>query len=57
MKLSAPKQLTWWISTILAIIAIIVKWFAILTFLSPYTFIILLVGFVILWLGTFLKGF
>lgn len=57
MKLNAPKKLTWWISLILAIVAIIVQWLNILTFLTPYGFIILLVGFVILWLGTFIKGF
>lgn len=57
MRLNAPKQMTWWISLILAIIAVVVHWFGLLTFLTPYGFIILLVGFVILWLGTFVKGF
>lgn len=57
MKLNAPKQSTYWIALILAIIAVIVHWIGIIGFLAPYTFIILLVGFIIIWLGTFLKGF
>lgn len=57
MRLNQPTQVTWWISLILAILAILGKW--ILTsvmFLNNYAFIILLVGFVLLWLGTFVKG-
>lgn len=58
MKLSAPKQITWWISVILAIIAVVARWIPFLSFLTPaYLFIILLAGFVLLLLGTFVKGF
>ncbi|MFZ5517730.1 MAG: hypothetical protein ACOY90_13880 [Candidatus Zhuqueibacterota bacterium] len=57
MRLSSPKKITWFISAILALLAINVNWVITITFLSPYAFIILLVAFIILWLGTFLKGF
>ncbi|MBD3288464.1 hypothetical protein GF337_06630 [candidate division KSB1 bacterium] len=57
MKLSAPKQMTWWISTILAVVAIIGKWIIVLPIATPYACIILLIAFIILWLGTFMKGF
>jgi len=57
MKLSSPKKITWYISIILALLAIVVNWLITVTFLSPYAFIILLVAFIILWAGTSLKGF
>ncbi len=57
MRLSAPKQSTWWISVILAIIAVVFTWIITqVTFLNEWSFVILLVGFVILALGTFMKG-
>jgi len=57
MKLNAPKQSTWWVATILAIIAILTHWLVTISFISPYACIILLVAFIIIWLGTFVKGF
>ncbi len=57
MKLNAPKKITWWISLIIAIVALIAQWLITISFLTPYAFILLLVAFIILWLGTFLKGF
>lgn len=57
MKLNAPKQLTWWVSTILAVLAIIGKWIVAIPFVTPYACIILLIAFIIIWLGTFVKGF
>ena len=57
MRLNQPKQVTWWISLILAVLAILGKW--VLTnvvFISEYSFVILLVGFLLVWLGTFVKG-
>lgn len=56
MRLSAPKQSTWWISLILAIVAVVAMWIPFLSFLAPYAFIILIVGFVLLCLGTFVTG-
>jgi len=56
MKLNAPKKITWWISLVLAIIAIIVYFTKFLGSLEPHVFIILLVAFILLWLGTFVKG-
>jgi hypothetical protein len=57
MKLNAPKKITWWISLILAIIAIIARWILKIDFLTDNCFIILLIGYIIIWLGTFVKGF
>ena len=57
MKLNAPKKITWMISLILAIIAILVHYIIVVGFLTPYSFLILLIAFIILFLGTFLKGF
>lgn len=57
MRLNQPKEITWWISLILAVLGILGKWvLTSVTFLNTYAFIILLVGFVLLWLGTFVKG-
>ena len=58
MRLSAPKQFTWWIAVILAVIAVIFTWiFTSLTLFTGWQFVVLLVGFVLLALGTFMKGF
>jgi hypothetical protein len=57
MRLSAPKQITWWISVILAIIAVVFTWiFTSLALFSGWQFVVLFVGFVLLALGTFVKG-
>jgi len=57
MKLSAPQQITWWISVILAVIAVVFTWiFTSVTLFTAWQFVVLLVGFVILALGTFVKG-
>ncbi len=54
MDLSAPKQITYWISVVLAVLGLLG---AIVTipFLSTYAFWFLLVGFVLLALGCWLK--
>ena len=57
MKLNAPKKMTWYIALIIAILAIVGKWILTISIVTPNAFIILLVAFVIIWLGTFLKGF
>ena len=56
MKLNAPKKNTWWIAFFLAIVAIVTHWFVEISFITPHAFIVLLVGFGLLWLGTFVKG-
>lgn len=56
MRLNAPKQITWWIALIVEVIGILAYFIAI-PVLSGIVFWILLIGFVILFLGTFLKGF
>ncbi len=58
MRLNQPKEVTWWISLILAILAVLGKWFigGSVTFLGTYAFVILLVAFLLVWLGTFVKG-
>jgi hypothetical protein len=56
MKLSAPKKFTWWIATIIVLVVIAAKWFVAITFVSANAFVVLLVAFAILWLGTYVKG-
>lgn len=57
MRLSAPKQMTFWISLIIAIIGVVAEFVVTIPFLSTYTFIIMIIAFVLLGLGTFIKGF
>ena len=56
MRLSAPKQIVFLISLILAIVAVIGHFVGI-PFVTLYQWWILLAGYVILALGVFLKGF
>ena len=56
MKLSAPKQITWWIATVIAVIVIVAHWIVNISVVSAASFVILLIAFVVLWLGTFVKG-
>lgn len=57
MRLSAPKKITWWISLILAIIAIVFQWlFPSVHLFNNWQFVVLLVSFVLLFLSTFVKG-
>jgi len=56
MKLSAPKQITFLISLIIAVIAVLVQWTGILSFIPIGSFILLLIGFILLALGTYVKG-
>ncbi len=56
MKLSAPKKNVWLVSLILAILGVIG---AVVTvpFLSVYAFWLVVIGYILLFLGTVLKGF
>jgi hypothetical protein len=55
MRLNAPKKITWWISTILAVLGVIGKLVTV-PVLTAYAFPLVLIGFILLWLGTFVKG-
>lgn len=54
MDLSAPKQVTFWISVVLAVLGLLGQLVKI-PFVSTYAFWFLLVGFVLLAAGCFLK--
>ena len=56
MKLSAPKNNTFWVATVLAALGLIGN-FVSLPIVSEYAFWFVVVGFVILWLGNTNKGF
>jgi hypothetical protein len=56
MKLSAPKKEVWIIAVVLGILGIVGTFIAI-PFVTAYAFWFVVVGFVLLVLGTFLKGF
>lgn len=55
MKLSAPKNITFYIALIIAVLGLLGK-FGVLAFLAPYAFWLVLVAFVLLALATLLKG-
>jgi hypothetical protein len=54
MLLNPPKQVTFWISVVLAVIGLL--GYVAIAALAPYAFWILLVGFVLLALGLLVKG-
>jgi hypothetical protein len=56
MRFNAPKKITWWIATILAVITLVAEFAVTIPFVSYNTGLILLAGFLVLWLGTFVKG-
>ena len=56
MKLSAPKTIVWVIAAVLGILGIIGKFIA-LGVISANAFWLVAIGFVLLILGTLLKGF
>ena len=55
MKLNAPKKITWLMSLIIGALGSVAHLVAI-PVLSVYAFWLVVVGFVLLVLGTFLKG-
>jgi len=55
MRLSAPKQVTWWIALIVGVIGILAN-LVIIPVLSGYAFWLVVVAFVLLILATFLEG-
>jgi threonine/homoserine/homoserine lactone efflux protein len=56
MDLSAPKQVTFWIAVILAVLGLLGQLVTI-PFISAFAFWFLLVGFIVLAAGCFLKDF
>ena len=56
MQLSAPKQVTWWVAVVIGVVGIVAN-FVTLPVVSDYSFWLVAISFVILVLGTFLKGF
>ncbi len=54
MKLSAPKQVTWWVAVVVGVVGILAN-FVTIPFLSDYAFWLVVIGFVLLVLATFLK--
>jgi predicted membrane channel-forming protein YqfA (hemolysin III family) len=55
MKINRPKNVTWWISVILGGLGILSQFVAI-PGLSGFSFWLLAIGFVLLVLGTVIKG-
>jgi len=56
MKLSAPKQVTWWVAVVVGVVGIL-AYFVTIPFLSDYAFWLVVIGFVLLVLATYLKDF
>jgi hypothetical protein len=56
MKLSAPKQATWWIALLAGVLGIVGKYVA-LGVISENKFWFVVVGFILLVIGTLLPGF
>ncbi|MFO7889904.1 MAG: hypothetical protein R6V04_06150 [bacterium] len=55
MKLSVPKQIVWWIATILGVLGILGRILTI-SFITVNSWWLLLIAFVLLFLGTVLKS-
>ena len=56
MKLNAPKTVTWWIAIIVGVLGVLGS-FVSLPLVSTYSFLFVVIGFVLLALGTLLTGF
>jgi len=53
MRLNAPKVITFWIAVALAILGLI---FFFIPVVAAFAFWLLLIGFIVLMLGNFIKG-
>ena len=56
MKLSEPKEITFWIAVIIAVIGILAE-LVIIPGLSGFAFWLVVIAFIVLVLGNLLKGF
>jgi len=56
MRLNAPKKWVWWLSLILVVVSI-VGYFVSIPFVTTYKFWIMGVAWLLVFLGTCLKGF
>jgi hypothetical protein len=56
MKLSKPKNLTWWIALIVGVLGIIGHFAASAPIIGPYSFWFIAAAFVLMMLATALKG-
>jgi len=56
MKLSAPKQVTFWVAVVVAVLALIAHLMPAFPVIGGSGFWVLLLGFVILALGNLLEG-
>ncbi|MCI0476252.1 MAG: hypothetical protein L0Y55_08395 [Anaerolineales bacterium] len=56
MKLSAPKQVTFWVAVVVAVLGLIANFVPSLPVLGGLGFWLLLLGFVILVVGNVLEG-
>ena len=57
MKLSAPKVIVWWIALVLVVVGLLTQLSVIPAFFNGMAFWAALAGYVLLFLGTLLKGF
>ncbi len=55
MRLTPPKQSTYWISVVLVVLGLLGKFM--IAALAPFAFWLVAVGYLILFLGLVLKGF
>jgi hypothetical protein len=55
MKLSPPKQITFWVSVVIALLAVVAS-FVPIPFLSPFAFWVAILAFVLLALANLLDG-
>jgi len=55
MRFSAPKNVTWWVAVVVGVLGILGS-FMTIPFVSDNSFLFVVVGFVLLALGTLLKG-
>jgi hypothetical protein len=56
MKLSKPKNVTWWIALIVGALGIIGHFAASIPVIGPYSFWLVAIAFVLMMLATALKG-
>lgn len=56
MRLSAPKKSTWWVAVVVGVVGVVANLVTI-PVISGFAFWLVVIGFVLLALGTYLKGF